>query len=174
VPDSTLSLGLLKTTYINTTIFTWKEAFEDIAISLDTTTTSMVDIEETAVGSPLTFEGVHSGMVQMNDSSNFFEVVTHNQYVIPSSPVYLEMNFNSNTTFQAGVIIYTSDYIIYQVPVLNLPPTNSAWKKIYIDFTTTLNTYSNSTKYRVYFGGFKDPGVKDAYVLLDNFKLVTR
>jgi hypothetical protein len=174
VPDSTSSVGLLKTTYISTTKFTWQEAFEDVTVSLDTTNRSMVNIGETPSGSPLTFEGAHSGIVEMDSVKNFFEAATHNYFSIPNAPVFLEMNFNANTTFQAGVIIYTTDYIIYQTPVLNLAPTNNRWKKIYIDLTNMLNSYPNSVNFRVYVGGFKDATVTHATVLLDNFKLVTR
>ena len=173
-PDSTTSVGVTKTTYFSTTKFLWMEAFEDVSISLDTTSRSSVDIGETPLGSTLVFEGVHSGLVQMDSANNFFEIATHNYYAIPKAPVFLEMNFNTNTTFQAGVIIFTTDYIIYQTPVLNLAPTNGKWKKIYIDLTTTLNSYSNATNFKVYFGGFKDSNVKNATVLLDNLKLVTR
>jgi hypothetical protein len=174
VPDSTVSVNLLKATYFSTTIFPWMEAFEDVSISLDTTSRSTVNIEETPAGSPLAFEGVHSGIVLMDSARNFFEAETHNYFPIPKAPVYLEMNFNTNSTFQAGVIIYTTDYIIYQTPILNLAPTNNKWKKIYIDLTTTLNSYTNSTKFKVYFGGFKDAKVANATILLDNLKIVTR
>jgi hypothetical protein len=173
-PDSTLSVGVLKTTYMSTTKFTWQEAFEEVSISLDTTNRSMVNIEETPAGSALTFQGVHSGIIRMDSAKNFFELATHNYFSIPSAPVYLEMNFNTNTSFQAGVIVYTADYLIYQTPVLNLAPTNNKWKKIYIDLTTTLNAYQNSTNYRVFLGGFKNATVSNATVLFDNFKLVTR
>jgi hypothetical protein len=179
VPDSTISLGLLKTTYLSTTKFTWKEAFENsVSMSLDTAKTSMVNINYTAIDDPLAFEGV-SGIIKLDPVNNFFEVVTHNYFPIPSSPVYLEMNFNTNTTFQVGVIIYTTDYIVYQSPVLNLAPTGNTltsktWKKIYVDLTTTLNTYQNSVNYKFYFGGFKDSTLNYATVLVDNFKLVTR
>jgi hypothetical protein len=174
VPDSTLSGGVLKTSYISTTKFTWREAFEDVTISLDTTNRSTVSIEETPTGSPLTFEGGHSGIIQMDSAKNFFEAATHNYFPIPKAPVFLEMNFNTNTTFQAGLMIYSADYIIYQTPVLNLAPTNNKWKKIYIDLTTTLNAYPKSTNYKVYFGGFKDATVSNATILLDNVKLVTK
>jgi hypothetical protein len=174
VPDSSTSVGVLKTTYMSTTKFTWKEAFDDVTISLDTTNRSKVNIEETPSGSPLVFEGMHSGIIEMDSVNDFFEVATHNYFPIPEAPVYLEMNFNTNTVFQAGIIIYTTDYIIYQTPVLNLAPTNNKWKKIYIDLTTTLNSYQNSVNYKVYFGGFKEATVEHAVVLLDNIKLVTR
>ena len=174
VPDSTLPAGVLKTTYMSTTVFTWKESFDNVAVSMDTTRQSKVALELTPSGSPLTFEGIHSGLIQMNDTNNFFEIVTHNYFKIPSAPVYLEMNFNTNNVFQAGVIIYTSDYISYQTPILNLAPTNGAWKKIYIDLTTTLNSYLNSTSYKLFLGGYKESGVSNATIMIDNLKIVTR
>ena len=174
VPDSTVSEHVLKTTYFSSTVFLWMEAFEDVSVSLDTTNRSTVNIGETPIGSALTFQGTHSGMILMDSARNFFEAETHNYYSIPKAPVYLEMNFNTNSTFQAGVIVYTTDYIVYQTPVLNLPPTNSKWKKIYIDLSTTLNSYPNATKFKVYFGGFKESQVANAIILMDNLKLVTR
>jgi hypothetical protein len=174
-PDSTVSVGIIKTTYFSTTKFAWKEAFEDVSLSIDTTHQSKVELVLTPSGNDtLTFEGLHSGMIQMNDTNNFFEIVTHSYFPIPSAPVYLEMNFNTNTKFQAGVFIYTSDYIVYQAPILNLAPTNDKWKKIYIDLTTTLNSYLNSTSFKVFLGGFKDSGIDNATVLIDNLKIVTR
>ena len=172
-PDSTISVGVLKTAYFSNTKFTWKEDFEGVAISLDTSHQSKAELEVTKTDS-LTFEGLHSGMIQLDSASNFFEVVTHNYYPIPKAPVYLEMNFNSNSSFQAGVYIFTSDYIIYQAPILNLNPTGYAWKKIYIDLTTTLNSYLNSTTFKIYLGGYKDSGLENARILFDNLKIVTR
>jgi hypothetical protein len=174
VPDSTVNIGVVKTTYMSTTKFLWMESFEDISISLDTTKNSKAALHLTEEDSPLTFEGKHSGMIKLDTSKNFFELSTHNYYKIPSAPVYLEMNFNTNNTFQVGVIVYTTDYLIYQTPVLNLAPTSNKWKKIYIDLTTTLNSYLNSTNFRVYLGGYKDSSVADAVILFDNFKLVSR
>ena len=172
-PDSTISVGVLKTTYFSNTKFTWKEDFEGVAISMDTSRQSKAELEVTNTDS-LTFEGVHSGMINLDSASNFFEVVTHNYYSIPKAPVYLEMNFNSNSSFQAGVYVFTSDYIIYQAPILNLNPTGYTWKKIYIDLTTTLNSYQNSTTFKIYLGGYKDSGLENARILFDNLKIVTR
>ena len=175
VPDSTLEVGLLKTAYESTSKFTWKENFEDVSMSMDTTRQSSVKLEETPSGSPLTFEGSHSGMIRLDTTHNFFEVVTHNQFPIPVSvPVYLEMNFNSSISFNVGVFIYASGYVIYQVPILTLVPTNGKWKKIYIDLSVSLNAYTGAQHYKVYLANFANQGITNALVLFDNFKVVTR
>src|ERR1035438_5850904 len=76
-PDSASSLGVLSTTYLSTTNFLWMEDFEDAGFTLDTTTRSSFAIKKTPEGSPLTFEGVHSGIITMDTISKQFECVTH-------------------------------------------------------------------------------------------------
>jgi hypothetical protein len=169
--DSTSSLGLLTTTYLNTTDFYWKEDFEDVSISLDTSSRSLVGIMETSPGPP-TFEGSHSGMVTLDTANNFFEAQTHKEFAIPSAPVFLELNFNASNAFSVGVIIYSTANL-YQVPIITLSPTNGIWKKTYIDLTTTLNAYPGVTTFRVYLGTWKDAGNEPTQILFDNFKLLT-
>lgn len=173
VPDSSLSLGILQTQYETTTQFLWREDFEDIAVSLDTTPRSTVGLKQTPSGSPLTFEGNHSGIVNMDSVNDYFECVSHKNYTIPSAPVFLEMNFNTNNKLIVGVMIYTS-LAIYQVPIITLFETNNRWKKIYIDLTTTLNAYSGSLSFKVFLANFMDTNIDHAQILFDNFKLVTR
>lgn len=172
-PDSTTKLNVLKTVYQSAASFVWLENFEGVAITLDTTKRSSAYIQRTPASSPLTFkdEGSHSGMVVLDSAHSFFEAQTHNEYQIPYAPVYLEMNFNINTILTVGVVVYGSTSL-YQVPIINLNPTDNAWKKIYIDLSTSLNSYSGLT-YRVYLGTFKEEGVEQNLLLFDNFKILT-
>ncbi len=172
-PDSTTKTGVIRTTYQTTTSFIWREDFDDVSLTLDTTGRSVAFIQRTSPGSPYTLEGNHSGMVVFDSVHDFFECQTHNEYTIPAAPVYLEMNFNISNPLTVGVFTYGST-TLYQSPIMTLNPTNGVWKKIYIDLTTTLNAYSGMTSYRVYFYAFKDQGLKQSMVLFDNFKLVTR
>lgn len=173
LPDSSISLGTWTSSYVNTTIFLWKENFEDVAISLDTSNRSTVPIINTPLGSPLAFEGKYSGMAALNADTDFFECSTHKEYDVPANAVFLEMNFRSNNTLLVGVFVYMDAYI-YQVPIITLFPTHDIWKKIYIDLTTSLNAYIGAKKFKVYFSTFKNPDVSAALILLDNLKLVTR
>lgn len=173
VLDSTATTGVIKTTYQSTTLFTWKEDFEQVSLSLDTTRGSSASLERTPAGSPLTFEGNHSGMVVLDSIHDYFECQTHTEYSIPNAPVFLEMNFNIKNTIVVGVFTY-GNTTLYQTPIIYLNPTNGQWKKIYIDLSTTLNAYPGMTSYRVYLSALKDPGLIEPTILLDNFKVVTR
>lgn len=173
VEDNSVSLGTINTTYLSTTKFLWKEDFEDVAITLDTSNRSIVPLVHTPSNSPLVYEGAYSGMVTMNADTDFFECITHNEYDIPSNAVFLEMNFRSNNTLVVGVFVYM-DVAIYQVPILTLFQTNGIWKKIYIDLTTTLNAYTNAKKFKVFFNTFKNSDTSPAVILLDNLKIVSR
>jgi len=172
-PDSTTKAGVLKTTYQSTALFVWKEDFENVSLTLDTTSGSSAFIQRSSPGSPLTFEGGHSGMVVLDSAHDFFECETHQEYVIPSAPVFLEMNFNTTNTLAIGVFTYGST-TLYQTPVLYLRPTNGLWKKIYIDLSTTLYAYTGMTTYRVYMSALKETGLAKSLILFDNFKTVTR
>jgi hypothetical protein len=171
-PDSALDVGVLRTTYQSTALFVWQEDFEEVSITLDTTSGSSAYIQRTAPGSAQTFEGNHSGMVVLDSIHDFFECQTHTEYDIPASAVYLEMNFNISNTMVVGLITYGSTSL-YQTPVIYLNPTNGQWKKVYIDLTNTLYAYTGMTSYRVYFSALKDSGLKEATLLFDNFKVLS-
>jgi hypothetical protein len=171
-PDSTSSIGMLHTSYLSNTVFMWMEDFEGSGITLDTTPRSYFAIQRTPTGSPLTYEGSHSGMIVMDTLSKRFECVTHSSYKIPFAAVYLELNFNINTNLTIGTVIYMS-YSIVQEPVITLLPTNGKWKKIYIDLTNSLNNYSGATGFKVYLDNSVNDGGTNGLILIDNLKLVT-
>jgi hypothetical protein len=170
--DSTSNIGVVKTTYQNTTEFTWREDFEDVAISLDTTPRSSAWIRLTHEGDS-TFEGMHSGKVVLDSVHDFFEAQTKAEYPIKAAPVYLEMNCNMTQSLIVGIIVYGTS-TLYQVPVITINPTKGGWKKIYIDLTNSVTAYYGMQSFRVYVGTFKDPGMKESTILFDNFKIVTR
>jgi hypothetical protein len=171
-PDSTTSLGTLQATYLSSANFLWLEDFDNAGNTLDTTPRSSFAVEKTQSGSPLTFEGIHSGIITMDTISKKLECVTHSSYTIPNAAVYLELNFNINTNLTIGTVIYVSLSIV-QTPVITLLPTNGQWKKIYIDLTTSLNSYTGATAFKVYLGNDINSSGYNGQILLDNFKLVT-
>ncbi len=171
-PDSTLRLGRLQTSYLSTTRFIWREDFEDVALSIDTTPRSSAWITLTGTADS-TFEGVHSARVVLDNNHDFFEAQCRDEYKIPNSPVWLEMNYNISNPLVVGVVLYATS-TLYQVPVITLNPTAGQWKKIYIDLSTSLQAYNGMLSYRVYMGTFKDPGLDQGVILLDNLKIVSR
>jgi hypothetical protein len=172
-PDSTISLGTLHTTYLSTANFLLIEDFENAGIALDSTPRSSFGIHKTPAGSPLAFEGVHSGIVSMDTVKKELELVTHAAYKIPLAPVYLEMNFNINTDLIVGTVVYIGTSVV-QEPVITLVPTNGKWKKIYIDLTNALNVYSGGTGFKVYLTNNFTSTALNGQILIDNFKIVTQ
>ena len=170
--DSVTRLRTLKTTYASNTNFLFKEDFEGTSIRLDTTTRSTVPVKVTPEGSPLSIEGLHSAIMVTDSVNDFAEAQSHDEFIIPLAPVYLELNYNINTVISVGVIL-TGPSAYIQQPVLNLNVTNNKAKKIYIDLTPSLNSQYGVDHFRVYFGGFKDASLKQGIVILDNIKVVT-
>jgi hypothetical protein len=170
VPDSTVNVGILTTTYNASTKFMWLEDFDDVAITLDTTKETTVKITQTPTGSPLTLEGLHSGIVNLDTVGATFSCVSHSSFHIPLTAVFLEMNFNINTTLEVGVYT-TAAGTVYQIPVIYLNPTSDKWKKIYIDLSTALNTYTGGNAFRVYFYSKETTG--QHRILIDNIKLLS-
>ena len=170
---STTALGVLKTNYISTTEFDLIEGFEGVTIAIDTTIRSEVALTLTAPGSPLTFEGNHSGEVRIDTVGRLFECTNDQDFLIPFAPVYLEMNFNINNTLVVGLFLYGIS-VIQQVPVVYLKRTDGEWKKIYIDLTNSLNAYSGMIQFRIFLSAIQETSVVEALILIDNIKVVTR
>jgi hypothetical protein len=171
-PDSDTLIRDIITSYDPKTDFMWQEDFEAATISLDTSARSSVGIVKTLPGSSLTFERQHSGIVEMDSSNAYFECSSHESFDIPNSEVFLELNFRTNNTVTVGVMIYTGS-ARYQVPIVTLFNSGGKWKKIYIDLTTELNSYSGASAFQVMFYNFKDASVSHAEILLDNIKLLS-
>ncbi|MCX6287697.1 MAG: hypothetical protein NTY96_11335 [Bacteroidetes bacterium] len=170
--DSVTQLKTLKTTYASNTNFIWKEDFEGTSIKLDTTNRSTVPVNVTPEGSPLSIEGLHSAIMITDTANDFAEAQSHDEFLIPYAPVYLELNYNINTILTVGVIL-TGPYAFIQTPVVNLNVTNNKSRKIYIELTPALNSTSGIDHFRVYFGAFKDANLKNGIIILDNIKVVS-
>jgi hypothetical protein len=169
--DSTQSLGTLKVSYSTKAKFMWKEDFDDVALSLDTTKVTMVKVGLTPIGSPLTFEGLHSGTVTLDTAHPEFECVSHPTFLLPGSAIFLEMNFKSTITMEVGVFMTTSG-TVYQSGILELLPTPDKWKKIYIDLSNTLYQNAGTSNFRVYFYA-KNTSTATQQLFMDNIKLIS-
>ncbi len=172
-PDSVITIDKAPTTYESSTMFLLIEDFEGPGMALDTTPRSLVGVAKTDPGSAKTFEGNHSAIIELTKDKNHLEWVSHSSYTIPSAPVYLEMNFNTNNNLTVGVVVYMYQSLVQQ-SVFTALPTNGQWKKIYIDLTTSLNNYSGATAFKVYYIADLDSDSDSGEILLDNIKVVTK
>jgi len=171
IPDSILSFSP-SVRYYDNTEFTWIEDFEDIAVSIDSTRNSKVSVKLTPPG-PV-FEGLHSGMITLTDSLNFFEIANKDGLILTrNKPVFLELNFNTEQAFTIGIFAQSLSSV-QQHPVMVVNKTNGVWKKIYVDLSLAVASFPTALEYKVFFGGFKDDGTSEAKIYFDNIKLVTR
>lgn len=83
------------------------------------------------------------------------------------------MNFNMNASMVVGVDLYDeASTFITDVPIMTLNPTNNKWKKIYIDLSTALSSYTGEKFFKVYF--YFENTTGDQYqILLDNIKVLS-
>jgi len=169
------SVGSLVSSYISPLNIVFQEDFEGLSIGWDTTQRSTKNIIKTNnINYSKMLYGHVVGEVDIDTAHSFFECQTHKEYIIPTvAPLYLEMDFNTDNALTVGIITY-SNANLYQIPVITLNPTNNKWKKIYIDLSTSLWTYSGVTTFRVYMGTFIDSGKLKSTILFDNFKVLQR
>lgn len=163
--------------YLPYTKFVWMENFESAAISLvktsnsDTTFKSITDTN-------LVFEGQKSMGIFVDDAHPVFECKSNAAFVLNTNglPVFLELNYKTNTPIEIGLIANNPAAII-TIPALTLNATkdnnNSLyWNKIYINLTDFLGDNFQATNFNVYFRVEKPSGNGISEVYLDNIKLI--
>lgn len=176
--DSSVSLNI-ECRYYNTTRFAMIEDFEDINVGFEETPTNTAIWRSTSVSSDpdnYVFEGSHSGGGILDEDKNRLQIITKQFFTeLPKSgtPVFIELDFNTNTTTTLGVVGYTggignSNDLIY------LNPTDGIWKKIYINLTTTLSYDVSVDEYRFVLSANHSNGSEQSVVLIDNFKILYR
>jgi len=172
VPQKTLDVGILTTTYSSKTKFVWKEDFDQAAITLDTTSEATMHIGLTTGRGDSTFEGNHSAIIELDTIGSTFAAASRSAYHISStSAMFLELNYNITSSLTVGVYV-TVLGIVTQVPIMTLNPSNGSWKKIYINLTNILNAYSGATVFKVYY--YFENTTGDHYrILMDNIKVLS-
>ncbi len=176
--DSAVSLNI-QCRYYSTTSFAMIEDFEDINIGFEETPTSTATWRSTSSPSDpdsYVFEGSHSGGGFLNENKNRLQIVTRQFFTeLPKSgtPVFIEMNFNTNTTLTLSVTGYING-IGNSNDLIFLNPTDGIWKKIYINLTSTLSYDVNVDEYRFVMSADHTNGSEESIVLIDNFKILYR
>jgi len=162
----------LNTTYSPDVVFKWMENFEDGGISLESTLKSEVDIIKSSEAGDI-FEGNFSAKAVLDSGKSIFECQTIDAFQLPKygAPVFLEMNYKTNSKVHVGVFAYSSAQLI-QRAVLVLNETDT-WRKIYINLTNAVSENINATEYRVFFGMLKNDDENiQATCYFDNIKLI--
>ncbi|MCB0804533.1 MAG: hypothetical protein KDC05_01970 [Bacteroidales bacterium] len=183
VMDSVIEINP-SVSYYDNTDFAWIEEFDFTnpeSISLipsSNSDTSLTEFTRNPTDPLYERFGSRSGIGYVDSKNTVLEITTKVEedegfYFPPgASPVMLEMEFNSDHLVGVGMFIRQSGII--QHPVLILRPTNGEWKKVYVNFTPTISSYSNAVNFNVFFRADWDGVSEKGTVMLDNIKLVRK
>jgi hypothetical protein len=166
--------------FYETSNFLWIEDFEDSPMTLIPTSNSDTSLTFFSYDTPEPFFGNRSGIGTVDHTFRVLEVTTFSEdkpgFDLPASgqPVFLEMEYKSNTTLRVGVFIRDASIGIRQHSVLMLNPSGNQWKKTYVNFTPVLNSYYYADYYNVFFRVDKGSADEEEYIMLDNLKLISR
>jgi hypothetical protein len=108
----------------------------------------------------------------LTDSLFTFEVSTDELINLPQagSPVFLELDYKSNTQFLVGVYVNYPQSVI-QKDLLWINPKED-WNKIYINLTSTISEGINATSFKVFIGMKRDFELEENILSFDNLKVI--
>lgn len=157
--------------YTEAAQFQWKEDFETGNTFLKmydykTEDTSMVrSTDATKV-----FEGGGSGYIYLTKQKPNSENINNKDIPVKNGEAYIEVNYKCNTAFEIGLQTTKSGQTYNEY--IGGVKANENWSKIYIGVQTFIGTH-NATTVRMLLKAKLPDGASDAYVLIDNIKLIT-
>ncbi|MEC9208967.1 MAG: hypothetical protein VX762_00910 [Bacteroidota bacterium] len=117
------------------------------------------------------FEG-NSGGVHLASPHLTFEIATDAIHLPKiGTPIYVELNYKCNTSFQIGVFADFNPTIV-TTSLVTVNPKNE-WNKIYVDLTSAIINTLQANNHKVFISMRRDINSAEvAELYLDNFKVV--
>jgi len=114
----------------------------------------------------------HFGVGVLTDSLFTFEIATDELKDLPQAgaPVFLELDYKSNTQFLVGVYANYPQSVI-QKDLLWINPKQD-WNKIYVNLTTTISEGINASSFKIFIGMKRDFELEKNELYFDNLKVV--
>ena len=143
------------------------ENFEGVGTNIDTTLKSEIDFEvKTENGNSFGYAHLTGDYLKFEASTDDFENLPQQ-----GSPVYLELDYQSNHTALIGA------YINYPTSVINrdlvwISPKEEDWNKIYINMTKTVSEALGNNSIKFYINVFRTDTTKEAWIKFDNLKII--
>ena len=112
------------------------------------------------------------GKITLRDSMYISEITTFELKNLPQAgaPVFLELDYKSNTQFLVGVYVNDPQSVI-QKDLLWINP-KEEWNKIYVNLTTTISEGINASSFKVFIGMKRDFELEKNELYFDNLKVV--
>lgn len=173
--EKVTKFGQLYFNYVPNTKFAWLEDFEQVNLTLDSTSRSEVNFTRAKLPElEAAFPGEsndYAASVVIPDNNLIFESISHDAFKLPTdgTAVFLEINYKTNNPFTVGLFI--NGEITSQRPVLIINP-SSKWNKIYVNLTPTLSTFTGTSSFKIYFTAKKSTTEPKAEIFFDNIKLL--
>ena len=144
----------------------FQEDFEGTGVNLETSAISDTTLLK------LVDRDNHYGAGILSDSLFIFEISTDELKDLPQagSPVFLELDYKSNTQFLVGVYVNYPQSVI-QKDLLWINP-KQEWNKIYVNLTTTISEGINASSFKVFIGMKRDFELEKNELYFDNLKVV--
>jgi len=151
--------------YLDSTNF-FQEDFEGTGVNIEISAISDTTLLELVDGDN------HYGAGILSDSLFIFEISTDELKDLPQagSPVFLELDYKSNTQFLVGVYVNYPQSVI-QKDLLWINP-KQEWNKIYVNLTTTISEGINASSFKVFIGMRRDFEFEKNELYFDNLKVV--
>ena len=114
----------------------------------------------------------HYGAGILSDSLFTFEISTDKLKDLPQAgaPVFLELDYKSNTQFLVGVYVNYSQSVIKK-DLLWINP-KQEWNKIHVNLTSTISEGVNASSFKVFIGMIRDFELDTNELYFDNLKVV--
>jgi len=166
IPSETDSIAPIIVSYLDSIDF-FLEDFEGAGVNIEVTAISDTTFIPLNDGN-----NNYGGGVLLGDSLFTFEIATDELKDLPQAgaPVFLELDYKSNTQFLVGVYVNYPQSVI-QKDLLWINPKED-WNKIYVNLTTTISEGINATSFKVFIGMKRDFELDKNELYFDNLKVV--
>lgn len=173
------TLFVQPTTKYYSTTQVWYEDFEDAALQIQSSGLSMVDMEKSNDPSILTERnGNFFGYVSLNSDIILWDATTSADWSLAPNQqlAYIELDFYNTSSIQTGIRAQNQGGVNNWQHVLIFPqkPEEVTWKKMYLDIKPFLSAAGPGNTFRLMLSAIISSEDTEAFVAIDNIKLVYR
>jgi hypothetical protein len=179
-PLDTITLNPVVSYYAETGI-SFKEEFQNSTFSIDTLSSSDVDIERVFIENQPTYLDNYVAKAVISEATPGFKAYTKELFIVPTTsslPIYLEMDYKCNQELVIGVIIKSPSTGTNENRLISLRSTvengEMVWKHIYIDLTDQFAGQVDATGFGITFTSLYNGEFPEGEIYFDNVKVVNQ
>lgn len=157
--------------------FPWKEDFEDIALSIDTSSASKAGIIRTKDVNVVK-TGKASALAHLTTEANYLQIHNVDKVELPKFgfEVYFEMDYRNDIEFNVKLMAYLVDkrQLLRDVIVIKASDdaTKQGWKKMYVFLSPIIQQIPAAKDFRIFIEAKLPTEKNEGYIYFDNLKFV--